>query len=135
MDTYRRHVEHPRDSDWDKQANPVVVRIQSGKRTLVKLEPEVIATHNGGEPRHSPVKPAAPVLAGGERTEPCASDAVERHSAKGYMIVHQCTGCGTRGRNRMADDPHQGDELDAVLALMRFSHHEAGHTNRRRTHV
>ena len=63
--------------------------------------------------------------------------AVEHHSAKGYMIVHQCTGCGTRGRNRMADDPHQGDDLDTVLALMHkaISHHEAGHTNRRRTHI
>lgn len=63
--------------------------------------------------------------------------AVEHHSAKGYMIVHQCTGCGTRGRNRMADDLYQGDDLDAVLALMRqaVSRHEAGHTNRRRTRV
>lgn len=43
MDTYRRHVAHPRDSDRDKDTNPVVVRIQSGQRTLVKLEPEVIA--------------------------------------------------------------------------------------------
>lgn len=43
MDTYRRHVAHPRDSDWDKYTNPVVVRIQSRTRTLVKLEPEVIA--------------------------------------------------------------------------------------------
>ncbi|WP_259670145.1 RNHCP domain-containing protein [Streptomyces sp. ID38640] len=62
---------------------------------------------------------------------------VEHHSAKGYMIVHQCTGCGTRGRNRMADDPYQGDDLDTVLALMHkaIGHHEAGHTNRRRTHL
>ena len=43
MDTYRRHVEHPRDSGWDKYTNPVVVRIRSCTRTLVKLEPEVIA--------------------------------------------------------------------------------------------
>lgn len=34
---------HPPDTGWDKYTNPVVVRIQSCKRTLVKLEPEVIA--------------------------------------------------------------------------------------------
>ncbi|MGW7641379.1 RNHCP domain-containing protein [Streptomyces decoyicus] len=75
----------------------------------------------------------------GDRANDCQAlmrpVAVEHHSAKGYMIVHQCTGCGTRGRNRMADDPHQGDDLDTVIALMHraIGHHEAGHTNRRRT--
>ncbi|MFG2191401.1 RNHCP domain-containing protein [Streptomyces sp. NPDC048639] len=61
--------------------------------------------------------------------------AVEHHSAKGYMIVHRCTGCGARGRNRMADDPHQGDDLDMVLAVMHqgIGRSEAGCTNRRRT--
>lgn len=43
MDTYRRHVEYPRDSDWDKYTNLVVVRIQTCRCTLVELEPEVIA--------------------------------------------------------------------------------------------
>ncbi|MFG2833217.1 RNHCP domain-containing protein [Streptomyces sp. NPDC048434] len=78
-------------------------------------------------------------LSPGDRANDCRAlmrpVAVEHHSAKGYMIVHLCTGCGTRRRNRMADDPRQGDDLDTVLALMRLSPHEAGHTNRRRTHV
>ncbi|MGI5259155.1 RNHCP domain-containing protein [Streptomyces angustmyceticus] len=77
-------------------------------------------------------------LSPGDRANDCRAlmrpVAVEHHSAKGYMIVHRCTGCGTRNRNRMADDPHQGDDLDTVLALMRSGHHEAGHTNRRQAH-
>lgn len=64
--------------------------------------------------------------------------AVEYHSAKRYMIVHQCTGCGTRSRNRMADDPHQSDDLDTVLSLMHqaIGPHEARRPNpRRRRHI
>lgn len=44
--------------------------------------------------------------------------AVEHHSAKGLMLVHHCTSCGTRRRNRTAEDPHQGDDLDRLLDLM-----------------
>ncbi|MFE1762902.1 RNHCP domain-containing protein [Streptomyces angustmyceticus] len=77
-------------------------------------------------------------LSPGDRANDCRAlmrpVAVEHHSAKGYMIVHRCTGCGTRNRNRMADDPHQGDDLDTVLALMRSGPHEAGPTNRRQAH-
>ncbi|MFE3326587.1 RNHCP domain-containing protein [Streptomyces sp. NPDC059176] len=60
--------------------------------------------------------------------------AVERHSAKGFMIVHQCTGCGTRRRNRVADDPCQSDDLEQVLVLMRTDHgrRQAGRPPRRR---
>lgn len=77
----------------------------------------------------------------GDRANDCRAlmrpVAVEHHSAKGYMMVHQCIGRGTRGRNRMADDPHQGDDLDTVNAVMHkaIGPHGAGHTNRRRTHL
>ncbi|MGH4033535.1 RNHCP domain-containing protein [Actinomycetota bacterium Odt1-20B] len=78
-------------------------------------------------------------IAPGDRASDCRAlmrpVAVEYHSAKGHMIVHQCTGCGTRRRNRMAEDPHQGDDLDTVLALMRLTAHEAGHPNRRQAHT
>ncbi|MFI1666204.1 RNHCP domain-containing protein [Streptomyces wuyuanensis] len=75
----------------------------------------------------------------GDRANDCRAlmrpVAVEHHSAKGYMIVHRCTGCGTRRRNRTADDPRQGDDLDTVLAVMRLGLPEAGHTDRHRTRV
>lgn len=75
----------------------------------------------------------------GDRANGCRSlmrpIAVEHHSAKGYMILHECTGCGSQGRNRMADDPRQGDDLEMVLVLMRdvSRRHEAGRSKRRRT--
>jgi hypothetical protein len=47
--------------------------------------------------------------------------AVEHHPAKGLMLVHRCTSCGARRRNRTAEDPRQGDDLDRVLALMRLA--------------
>ncbi|MFF0550050.1 RNHCP domain-containing protein [Streptomyces sp. NPDC004311] len=72
----------------------------------------------------------------GDRANDCRAlmrpVAVEHHSAKGYMIVHQCTGCGARCRNRMADDPHQGDDLDVVLSLMSAGRPEAGYGKWRR---
>ncbi|MFI1828188.1 RNHCP domain-containing protein [Streptomyces sp. NPDC020412] len=73
----------------------------------------------------------------GDRANDCRAlmrpVAVEHHSAKGYMLVHQCTGCGARRRNRMAHDPRQGDDLDSVLVLMRVGERESGHGRRRRT--
>ncbi|WP_189100063.1 RNHCP domain-containing protein [Streptomyces kronopolitis] len=74
----------------------------------------------------------------GDRAGDCRAlmrpEAVDHHSTKGYMIVHRCTGCGVRRRNRMADDPGQGDDLDQVLAVMRtgISRHEAGRSARPR---
>ncbi|MFI8362135.1 hypothetical protein ACIGD1_18435 [Streptomyces sp. NPDC085612] len=35
-------------------------------------------------------------------------------------------------RNRMADDPHQGDDLVVVLSLMSAGRPEAGYGKRRR---
>jgi hypothetical protein len=43
---------------------------------------------------------------------------LEHHSAKGYMLVHQCLTCGTRRRNRIAQDAHQPDDLNQILTLM-----------------
>ncbi|MFI9076102.1 RNHCP domain-containing protein [Streptomyces sioyaensis] len=79
--------------------------------------------------RHVDVRP-------GDRASDCRAlmrpVAVDHHSAKGYVIVHRCTGCGVRRRNRMADDPHQGDDLDQVLTVLRtgLSRREAGRTAR-----
>ncbi|WWR51666.1 RNHCP domain-containing protein [Streptomyces sp. SCSIO 30461] len=101
----------------------------------------VVALVNGSYRNHCPhcLHSLHVDISPGDRAEDCRAlmrpIAVEHHSAKGYMIVHQCTGCGIRRRNRMADDPRQGDDLDTVLALMRLSHREAGHTSRRRTHI
>ncbi|WP_432589194.1 RNHCP domain-containing protein [Streptomyces sp. HD1123-B1] len=99
----------------------------------------VVALANGGYRNHCPycLHSLHVDISPGDRANDCRAlmrpVAVEHHSAKGYMIVHQCTGCGTRGRNRMADDPHHGDDLDTVLALMHpaVRDHEAAHRRRR----
>jgi hypothetical protein len=43
--------------------------------------------------------------------------ALEHRGGKGLVIVHKCTGCGFRRPNRVADDPLQGDSIDALTAL------------------
>ncbi|MFI5734263.1 RNHCP domain-containing protein [Kribbella sp. NPDC051587] len=58
----------------------------------------------------------------GDRANPCGARmrpiALEHHPAKGYMLVHQCLYCGFRRRNRVAQDPHQPDNLDQILTLL-----------------
>ncbi|MET7279083.1 RNHCP domain-containing protein [Kribbella sp. NPDC005582] len=53
----------------------------------------------------------------GDRENPCGAlmrpVQLEHHSAKGYMLVHECLTCGTRRRNRIAPD-----DLDQILILM-----------------
>ncbi|MEV2274794.1 RNHCP domain-containing protein [Nocardiopsis sp. NPDC049922] len=79
---------------------------------------------NGGYRNHCPVclYSLHVDVVPGDRAHRCRAlmrpVAVEYHSAKGHMIVHACAGCGQRRRNRVAEDPHQGDDLDAVIALM-----------------
>jgi len=43
---------------------------------------------------------------------------VEHRGGKGLVLVHQCVVCGFARANRIADDPVQGDDIDAVIALM-----------------
>jgi RNHCP domain len=43
---------------------------------------------------------------------------IEHRKGKGLVIVHRCTGCGAVRPNRLADDQVQGDEIDAITAVM-----------------
>jgi hypothetical protein len=43
---------------------------------------------------------------------------VEHRGGKGLMLVHRCVVCGFARPNRIADDPVQGDDIDAIIALM-----------------
>jgi len=43
---------------------------------------------------------------------------VEHRGGKGLVLVLRCVVCGFARPNRVADDPVQGDEVDAVIALM-----------------
>jgi hypothetical protein len=43
---------------------------------------------------------------------------IEHRKGKGLVIVHRCTDCGAERPNRIADDPVQGDEIDAITAVM-----------------
>ena len=43
---------------------------------------------------------------------------IEHRKGKGLVVVHRCTACGAQRPNRIADDPVQGDDIDAIAALM-----------------
>jgi len=43
---------------------------------------------------------------------------VEHRSGKGLVLVHRCIVCGFVRPNRIADDLAQGDDIDAIIALM-----------------
>jgi hypothetical protein len=43
---------------------------------------------------------------------------VEHRGGKGLVLVHQCIVCGFIRPSRIADDPVQGDDIDAIIALM-----------------
>ena len=44
---------------------------------------------------------------------------VEQRRGKGLVIIHRCVVCGFARPNKIADDPSQGDDVDAVIAVMR----------------
>lgn len=54
----------------------------------------------------------------GDRAETCRAlmepVRAERHSQKGWMVVHKCVECGKEQRNRTAPD----DNLDVLLGLI-----------------
>jgi hypothetical protein len=33
-------------------------------------------------------------------------------------VIHRCVACGLAKANRVADDPAQGDDIDALIAVM-----------------
>ncbi|PZG21199.1 RNHCP domain-containing protein [Nonomuraea aridisoli] len=54
--------------------------------------------------------------------EPCRGmmrpERAEHRGGKGLVLVHRCVVCGFVRPNRVADDPVQGDDIDAIIALM-----------------
>jgi len=45
-------------------------------------------------------------------------DRVEHRTGKGLVVIHRCTRCGVERTNRIADDQLQGDDIDAIIAIM-----------------
>ncbi len=43
---------------------------------------------------------------------------VEHRGGKGLVLVHRCVVCGFLRPNRIVGDPVQGDDIDAIIALM-----------------
>ncbi len=43
---------------------------------------------------------------------------VEHRGGRGLVLVCRCVVCGFVRPNRVADDPVQGDDIDAIIALM-----------------
>jgi RNHCP domain len=43
---------------------------------------------------------------------------VEHRGGKGRMLVHRCTVCNFARPNRVASDPVQSDDIDAIIALI-----------------
>jgi hypothetical protein len=58
----------------------------------------------------------------GDRAASCCGlmrpQCVDRRAGKGLVIVHECVVCGFVRPNRIADDRIQGDDIDAIVALM-----------------
>ena len=58
----------------------------------------------------------------GDRASACRGmmrpERVEHRGGKGLVLVHRCVVCGFVRPNRIADDPLQGDSIDAIIALM-----------------
>ncbi len=44
---------------------------------------------------------------------------VERHSKKGWMLVHKCELCGKEGRNISALNDRQSDDFELLASLTR----------------
>jgi RNHCP domain len=42
----------------------------------------------------------------------------EHRGSKGLVLVHRCAVCGFVRPNRVGDDPVQGDDIDAIIALI-----------------
>ncbi|MFJ7181668.1 RNHCP domain-containing protein [Streptomyces massasporeus] len=65
--------------------------------------------------KHVDIKP-------GDRASACRGTMrpqhVEHRRRKGLVLVHRCVACGFVRPNKIADDPVQGDDIDAIIALM-----------------
>jgi hypothetical protein len=58
----------------------------------------------------------------GDRASDCGApmrpERIEQRKGKGLVIVHRCTGCGAERPNRIADDPVQADDVEAITAVV-----------------
>ncbi len=58
----------------------------------------------------------------GDRASTCRGmmrpERVEHRGGKGLVLVHRCVVCGFLRPNRIVGDPVQGDDIDAIIALM-----------------
>ncbi len=58
----------------------------------------------------------------GDRSAACRGlmrpTGVGHRSGKGLVIVHRCIACGFVRPNRIADDPVQGDAVEAIVRVM-----------------
>jgi hypothetical protein len=50
---------------------------------------------------------------------PMRPHGIEQRRGKGLVIVHRCVVCGFVRPCRVADDPRQGDDINAIIALTR----------------
>jgi hypothetical protein len=84
----------------------------------------VVALSNGSYRNHCPacLWSKHVDLAPGDRASACRQlmrpERVDHRGGKGLVIIHRCAGCGFTRANRVAADCAQGDDLDAVIALL-----------------
>lgn len=41
---------------------------------------------------------------------------IDNRAGKGLVVVHECVVCGFTRPNRIANDPVQSDDIDAIIA-------------------
>jgi RNHCP domain len=61
-------------------------------------------------------------LTPGDRASACRElmrpERVDHRGGKGLVIIHRCVGCGFARANRIAADFAQGDDIDAIIAVL-----------------
>jgi DNA-directed RNA polymerase subunit RPC12/RpoP len=119
-----RHFEVGADGARGFTLSPVGRASENTGFTCLNCGAEVKPVNNGSYRNHCPkcLHSRHVDERPGDRASDCGGDmvpqAVDYHPKKGYMLVHLCSLCGHSGRNKVAVDSVQPDDMQAVLALM-----------------
>ncbi|MFG2072343.1 RNHCP domain-containing protein [Nonomuraea maritima] len=112
------------DHFFDPEAETISRAAQNQGFTCENCGAVVAPLTNGGYRNHCPVclwsKHVDDVP--GDRAAGCRGlmrpQRIDHRGRKGLVVVHRCVVCGFVRPNRLADDPRQGDDIEAITALM-----------------
>ncbi|MGW3349647.1 RNHCP domain-containing protein [Nonomuraea rubra] len=120
----KQEAEPIADPFFDPEAETISRAAQNQGFTCEHCGADVLPLTNGSYRNHCPacLWSKHVDLEPGDRAAQCRGlmrpQGLGHRGGKGLVIVHRCTVCGFVRPNRMADDPRQGDDLDAIVTLM-----------------